>query len=286
MLLGQALLITPFSITYPFYLFSCFSVIAISVLYWIAQHLPLTETYLVLYYLVIAVLIVVPFVIHFFTRKRNIGTFSFVPLFSIFLFGLLLTFGISQTIGRSTQDSLFYVTMVLFILTSIFGLNNSFRTLVLDRNLGIKDRNSYVRKCKDDLLKKYLSTDASDSVNLLIYYLGSSLDAFVEGDFERSFMDSYKIVFDLNGKAFKAIYELPENKERQKHFSDIRNLLSHAHIRQRKAKEGTEETKKDFQKLKDVKKTLFRDTLDILKIVKFEFIEVALKKEQSPNKKG
>jgi hypothetical protein len=154
-------------------------------------------------------------------------------------------------------------------------MNLTFRTLTVNKKLGVRDRNRYLRKTKDDLKKK-AEKDVHADIDLLIYYLSSSLDSFIDGDFERSFMDAYKIAFDNRRKAFKTIYVLPEDKEREKHFSEIRNLLSHAHLEKRKKSEEDDETE-DLQKLKDLKKKLFRETLELLKIVKDEFIDVALK---------
>jgi hypothetical protein len=151
--------------------------------------------------------------------------------------------------------------------------------MVLNRELKIRDRNEYLRKNKDDLLEKYTSADAEADIDLLMYYLSSSLDSFVYGDFDRSFMDAYKIIFDSRGTAFKTIYTLPENKDRRKHFTDIRDILSHACITEKKKGEKETEEKKYIQKLKELKKGLFRETLELLKIVRFEFVEAALKKK-------
>jgi regulator of replication initiation timing len=278
MLIGQMLLTTTLSITYVFYMFSCFSVQAISLLYWIARHVPNTDVYLAVYGLVAASLVAIPLVVHLFTRKR-LEDFPMVPTFSIFFVGLLLTLGLSQTIEGSASDTFFGLTMLLFSITSIIGLNMSWRTLILYRELGISDRAKFMRNIKDEFLKRTSNEDTRNDVDLLMYYLRLSLDSFVEGNFDDSFMNAYKIAFDLNGKAFKAIYVLPENKDRQKRFSEIRHRLSHARISEKKTKETKEEKKKDLQKLKDAQKRLFQDNLDILRIVKSEFIEAALKKE-------
>jgi hypothetical protein len=278
MFMGQVFLFTPFSVSYFFYIFSCFSVIAISMLFWIAQHTPYEAIYVTIYGIAVGFLVAIPFVVHWLTRKR-IGTIPMVPMFSVFFFGLLIVLSTSQTASNTTFDTLFLLTIVLFIITSIFGLNITFRTMVLNRELGISDRNKYLRKTKDDLLEKYTNADTEADVDLLIYYLSSSLDSFVYGDFDRSFMDAYKIAFDSNGKAFKTIYILPENKERSDDFADIRHNLSHARITEKKKGKKETEEKKDLQKLKELKKGLFRKTLDLLKIVRYEFIEVALKKE-------
>jgi hypothetical protein len=213
------------------------------------------------------------------TRKR-FANLPLVPMFSVFSFEMVFVLEVSSSINSSAQDNLFQVSMLIFLIVSIFALNGSFRTLCLNRSLSISDRNKYLRKMKDSLLEKYESDEAHAKVDMLFYYLDSSLDSFVEGDFERSFNDAFKIAFDLNGKAFEAIYVLPENKERREHYSEIRNILSHARLSsKKKGAEKTEDEKKDFQRLKEVKKNLFRETLELLKIVKVEFVEVALKED-------
>lgn len=278
MLIGQMLLTTTLSITYVFYMFSCFSVQAISLLYWIARHVPFADVYLAMYGLGAALLVSTPLVVHLLTR-RKLGDFPMIPTFSFFFVCLLLTLGLSQTIEGRALDTFFGVTMLLFSITSIIGLNMSWRTLILHRELGISDRAKFIRNTKDGILKRTLNEDTRNDVDLLVYYLRLSLDSFVEGNFDDSFMNAYKIAFDLNGKAFKAIYMLPENKDRQERFTEIRHRLSHARITERKTKETREEMKKDLQKLKDARKRLFQDNLEILRIVKSEFIEAALKKE-------
>jgi len=280
MLIGQMLLTTTLSITYVFYMFSCFSVQAISLLYWVARHVPITDVYLAVYGLGAASLVSIPLVVHLFTRKR-LGDFPMIPTFSIFFVGLLLTLGLSQTVEGRTSDMFFGLTMLLFSITSIIGSNMSWRTLILHRELGISDRGKFIRNIKDEFLKRISDENTRNDVDLLMHYLRLSLDSFVEGNFDDSFMNAYKIAFDLNGKAFEAIFVLPENKDRQKRFSEIRHRLSHARISEKKTKEPkeTKEEKKDLQKLKDAQKRLFQDNLDILGIVKSEFIEAALRKE-------
>jgi len=232
-----------------------------------------SELAVLTYFVVVTALIAIPLAIHWLTKKR-IEIIPVIPIFSIFFFGLLIALSNAKTMSSTSYDSLFLLTIVLFSLTSIFGLNITYRTMMLNRELKISDRNQYLRKTKDDLMKKYTNTDAHADIDLLIYYLSSSLDSFVNGNFERSYMDAFKII-DNQGKAFRTIYTLPMNEEQWKHLGDIRNNLSHAHITEGK-KEGKEK-KEDLQKLKELKKGLFRETLDILKIVRFQFIDTALK---------
>lgn len=275
MFMGQVLLLTPLSAAYPFYIISFFYAIFISMMFWYVNNILYSDFSIALYLGLIILVIAVPLAAHWFTRKR-IKNISMFPIFSFFFAGSLIVFSSSPTISITSQNTLFHVTIILFSVTSVFGFNIAYRNMLLNKELKIRDGNEYLRRSKDDLLEKYTNSDDRADIDLLIYYLSSSLDSFVEGDFERSFMDAYKIVFDLSGKAFKNIYQLPENKERQKHFSEIRHHLSHAHISEGK-KENKNEEKRDLQKLKEIKKSLFRETLDILKIVRFEYIETALK---------
>lgn len=273
MFIGQVLLLTPFGFSYPIYTISFTEAIFVSLLIWFSSHVSSSELAVLTYFVVVTALIAIPLAIHWLTRKR-IDVIPMIPIFSIFFFGLLIALSNAKTMPSTSYDSLFLSTIVLFILTSIFGLNMAYRTMMLNRELKISDRNQYLRKTKDDLMKKYTNTDAHADIDLLIYYLSSSLDSFVYGNFERSYMDAFKII-DNQGKAFRTIYTLPMNEEQWKHLGDIRNKLSHARITE--GKKERKEEKEDLQKLKELKKGLFRETLDILKIVRFQFIDTALK---------
>ena len=274
MLMGQVLLLSPFGFSYPFYTFSFAEAMFISVLIWLFSHVPFSELAVLIYFVVVAALIAVPLTMHWLTRKIILAI-PMIPIFSIFFFGLLIVLSNAKTVSSVSYDLLFLLTIVLFILTSIFGLNITYRTMMLRRELRINDRNRYLRKTKEDLLKKYPKTDAHSDIDLLIYYFSSSLDSFVYGDFDRSYMDAFKII-ENRGTAFKTIYTLPMNEEQWKHLKDIRNNLSHARITEGKKEEEVD--KEELQKLKELKKGLFRETLEILKTVRFQLIDAALKK--------
>jgi hypothetical protein len=277
MFAGQVLLITPFSVTYPFYLASFFEAIYLSVFFWLSSHVPSFELSVLIFSIVVVALIAVPLTIHWLTKKI-LGTIPMIPVFSIFFFGLMITLSNAKTVSSSTYDTLFLLTVVLFILTSIFGMNMAYRTSRLNRELKISDRIGYLRKVKDALLKKYTTPDVHSDIDLLTYYLSSSLDSFAYGDFDRSYMDAFKII-DNRGTAFKTIYTLPLNEEQWKHLSDIRNNLSHARISEGRKDEAEE--KEMLRKLRKLRKELFRETLELLKIVRFQFLDAASKNEDS-----
>ena len=113
---------------------------------------------------------------------------------------------------------------------------------------------------KEKLLKMF--HDLETDVDLIIYYFNSSLERFIEGDFRSSFMDSYKIVFDNEGSPFAKIFVLPNLKEKLKSYSEIRAILVHAKGR------GA-----NLQKIMKTQKKLIERNLELLKIVKFEYLE-------------
>lgn len=242
--------------------------------------MPYSEFAESIYLIVVTVLIAIPLVTHKLTRRR-IGTIHIIPIFSVFFLGLLITLSSTQTLSNTSFEVLFMLAILLFTSTSILGLNMAYRTITLNRELKIGDRNQYLRKAKEDLLKRYNSTDAKPDIDLLIYYLSSSLDSFVYGDLDRSFMDAFKII-DNKGTAFKTIYTLHLDEKQWKHLKDIRDRLSHARIRQDKK----EEEKEILQILKKLRKTLFRETLEVLRIVHFEFINVALEDQEPRTRKS
>jgi len=165
------------------------------------------------------------------------------------------------------------VTILLFVITSVLGLNNAYRTLILNKKLRINNRNTFLLKTKEGLKTKYKGEDEQADIDLLTYYLSSSIDSFVYGDFDRSFMDAFKII-DNQGTAFARIYVLKIGETEWKRLRDIRNNLSHAKISG--DKEDLEEGQ--LKALKDLKKNLFQETLNLLIKVRFDFIDKALEK--------
>ena len=273
MFLGQTLLIMPYGhfISYYFYLVSCVFGSGITLLLWFFQHALTSLSYIGIYFGFWASLVIIITLSHYFTCKRD-GAPSLLGAFSIFFFGLLFVFGTSKTISQSVYDQLFFLTLALFVFTGVFGVNQLFRGAMLKKELKIINRETYPSQVKDELMKK---TNACEGeVDLLAYYLKSALNSFVEGDYERSFMDAYKIVFDNKRKAFEHIYVLPENTERQQYFANIRDALSHA---KHSIKGKKENDKERLDRIKESKKKLYKSTLELLKIVKFEFIDSALK---------
>jgi len=270
MFVGQLFLATPFGhlISYYFYLVSIVVGMGIALFLWFSQNSHNFPIYVVVW-----ALLTTAFAISHFLTSKKAGIPPFTGVFSFFLFVLLFVFSIPKNFSPSAYDLLFFLTLALFIINGIFCSNQLFRATVLKKELGFSNRESFVDKTKDELLGKpnVLESD----VDLLVYYLKSSLDAFVQGDLERSFMDAFKIAFDNQGKPFEGIYRLPEDVGRQQHYADIRDCLSHA---KHTPKDKDEQQKERLKRIKEVKKNLYKETLKLLRVVKIEFIDAAIKK--------
>jgi hypothetical protein len=115
------------------------------------------------------------------------------------------------------------------------------------------------RNFEENLYGKVESSDA----DLILYYFKSSVDQFIHGDFESSFLHAYKIIFD---KAFDRLHKIEAVNAKRKPFKHIRNALAHAKVIG------------DVKELRKLKKQLYTRNLEILKIVKFEFMDALCRK--------
>lgn len=281
MLIGQIFLVTSFGQAYFFYFYSFFLAITFSVLFWLASHLALDASYvLLLFIVIIAGLSIITLIIHVKTRKR-VGTIPLIPVYSISFLGLILVLSTSgnnvNVITSASFSDLFILTIVLFIITSIFGLNIAYRTLIVNKKLKISNYKRYAINVKEELRAKYKDKDSEADIDLLTYYLSSALEAFIYGDFDRGYMDAFKII-DNKGTAFGRIYTPNISDSDCKRFNETRKYLSHAKIK------GENEVKTQrLADLREIKKGLFNETLDILEFIRFNFIDKALSKESAPN---
>lgn len=254
MLTGQFSAIYYYGFSYWLYFISCVISFGLSLFVWMTRHFPFWDAY----FLALVVLVLILSVSHVKTR-RWLRAYPMFNMFSIFLFGLLILLSPSE-ITPMSSDWMFALTLFLFIFVAVQTLNMTYRNRILNKELKISNIEDYIEKNKARLLKKF--DDAKSDVDLLFYYFSSSSERFIEGDFSSSFMDAYKIVFDTEGKAFAKIYALPDVRRRMKPYSHTRAILAHAKGRGAKLPE-----------IKQIQKELLDRTLDLLKIVKFEFID-------------
>jgi len=260
MIVGQFAVFLPSSWAYYVYLVSFVLSIAFVNLIWL--FLRLQPLLVAIYPLSTLLLVGLAYFIHHRT-KETISSKVELVIFSVFSFGLILALSNWSAVPQLTADLLYLGGLVLFVVVSIFNLNTSYRANLLNSKLNMQDRVSMFRIYKRKLREK----DKSSDIDLILYYFKSSTEQFVKGDFENSFMDAYKILFD---KAFDKLHKIQNINLRRKPFKDIRNALAHAKV------------VKDVEKLREMKKHLCSNNLEILRIAKSEFMDV-LSRESSEN---
>jgi hypothetical protein len=263
MLTGQLSTVTSYSLAYFLYYASYFVSTIVALYIWMSSRFPFFDIYL----LSLLVIFATVFVAHFKTRKRP-GVFPLFPVISISIFGLLIALS-SGSITGQTADWLFGISFLLFTFVTIQCLNSTYRTRILNKKLHIVSVEDYCSDRENKLIERFNA--AIPDVDLLLYYLRSALNRFVNGDLEGSYMDAFKIVFDEQGQAFKQIFILSDVNKKAKPYSETRAILTHAKGRGAALK-----------KIKEEKFELFDKTLDLLEIVKEEFIEESLRKPTKP----
>lgn len=256
---GQIFLSTPFGhiMPYYFYLVSIIVGMNIALLLWFEQNMVISTVALTIWIAIWVASTAVFATVHYLTFKKAIDP-QLMRIFSFFLFGLLFVFASPKAYSPLSYNLLFFLTLVLFILNGVFCSNQLFRATIIKKELGFANRENYVSKTKDDLLK--IPNISEKDVDLLVYYLKSSLNAFVQGDLEKSFMDAFKIAFDNHGKSFEGIYTLPEDIARHQHYANIRDSLSHA---KHTPKNKNEQQKEKIIRLEEMKKSLYMENLKI-----------------------
>jgi hypothetical protein len=142
---------TQYSFVYWLYLVSCALSVAIASFLWVLTHpdffyvLPIS----------IGLLLAGMFVAHFKTYKNN-KPFDNSATLSMFLFGLVIALG-NGNLNSPSSDILFWISMVLYALISIPNLNASYRILILNKKLKIRNIDDYLRSTKEQILKIYAS---------------------------------------------------------------------------------------------------------------------------------
>jgi len=261
MIAGQLLVGYQYSFTYPLYFLSCSLSVAVALFFWTAIR------GISVFYLLIIPYLAIVIIVHLMIRERQV-MFDNSSTFSIILFALMFVLS-SGSLSQSAIDTFFGASIVLFSLVAIPLLNTAYRTAILNRELKIRNIDDYIENSRKKLLAKFSAK--SEDVEMLLYYTEHALNSFIEGYFEESFMEAYKIVFDDQREAFKEIYILPKTSEGAK-FSEIRAKLAHAKGR-----------KSNLKEVKENKKKLYKNTLHLIKILKLEFIDKAIdSKLESP----
>lgn len=135
------------------------------------------------------------------------------------------------TIGSLT---VFLVLICGYIAFSIQGLNTTYRAKLLDKMLD-KQPSLGLGSIKKALTAKY--PNDNDFVELILFLLKSSLDNFVFGDYEQSYLDFYRVIndqfmLDNNVGIVKAKTVALKHKSKTdlNDYRKIRTFLTHGYL--------------------------------------------------------
>lgn len=210
----------------------------------------------------------IPMIAQRYVYKKDLTTptvyESTMIMFLFYLFGAVLFSSIPQFTPQTTIDFIFWAGIVVFIIVSVQITNIAFRVKILNEKLKIRNRIRKVETYERILEKKTKYNE--DDVDFILFYLKKSFENFIAGNFEGSFESAFKILFDeYRGQyVFKNIHQIRNYKGRRRKYAKIRNSLVHARAR------STQKT----EDLKKVRKELFENALDLLEIVKFEYMDI------------
>jgi len=154
----------------------------------------------------------------------------------------------------------------VYMAFSLLGLNVTYRAKQLDETLHTEEFSLRIEGIETRLKSKY--ANSQESINLVSFLLRSAMDDFIYGDYERSFLDSYRIINDKIIVAPQPVDPLPVTRKKASEetldeYRRIRVFLVHGFLQERKSKL---ETPINVSDVIWARKVLFKKTLDLIKL--------------------
>jgi len=215
-------------------------------------------------------LLVLPFIIlgiHLYTKKKYYLISNINQIVSMVLVPLLFILSIflpnPSLLNNDARLLIFCLFILFFISFSIPNLNKKNYESVLCKNLQC---NSII-----NLLLKYsksftnISTIKQSDKDLMFLYFSEGIESFIEGDLYGAFLSIFKLCLEGTFNKYATINNYEDIKKK---YVEIRDSLSHAKI---------SDYFKSADDLKNIRKSLYEPTLDIIKISKFEFMDKVIK---------
>ena len=190
-------------------------------------------------------------------RMTRVGGMMIAPFFLI----MSVIFSIPDLMTIPLESILIVVSSLIFLYTtfSVLGLNVAYRTKLVNEKLGIKDFNSHLTHLGAELLKKY--PHKKETVNFFSFVLRSEVDDFIYGDYERSYLDGYRIIHDKIIRSPKTIVLNRVDRDTLNEYRRIRVFLVHGFLKER---ESSLETPIQIEDVIWARKVLFKKTLDLI----------------------
>jgi hypothetical protein len=192
-------------------------------------------------------------------RITHVGGTMIAPFFLV----MSAVFSIPDLMSVSLESVLVVVASLIFLYTafSVLGLNVSYRTKRLNNKLGIKDIYSHLKNLEARLLEKY--PRERETVNFFSFVLGSAIDDFIYGDYDKSFLDCYRIIKDKIIRSPRTIVQRRVDQDTLDEYRRIRVFLVHGHLIER----GSQlETPIEVKDIIGARKILVQKTLDLIQL--------------------
>lgn len=200
-------------------------------------------------------------------RMTRVGGGIIAPFFLV----MSMTFSNPESMSVADPGPLIVVSVLIFLYLafSVLGLNVAFRTELLNKKLGAKDFASKLTHLERELFNRH--PRKRQTVNFLSFVLRSSVNDFIYGDYDRSFLDSYRIIHDTIIRNPKAIVEKKADEKTLDEYRRIRVFLVHGFLKEKKS--GLE-VPIQVEDVVWARKVLFQKTIDLIELAYYVTAEI------------
>ena len=263
MVIGLFAVFVPYSFAFPVCFISSVASPAFIILIWFTQKGFLGTPFPMLAMLAVAGTWILAQLKTF--KKNLLSTRQLeiiLVLFSFYSFSGIVAFSNPGLTIQPTEDMMFIFGLILFWIVSLQITNMTLRAYLINKILNTSNRLKLLEQYRNKLEKKVDAKQYTiNQVDFMLYYLAPALEEFILGNFEGSYENAFKIVFD---EEFDKIYKVQDYDKKRPTFAHIRNTLAHAQAHSAKIKK--------VEDIRNVKNRLFDDTQSLLIIVK-EFMD-------------
>ena len=231
---------------------------AISVYYLASYSLPALQGSIIAS--AIPVVLTLPF--HLATRMRNMvfnrpmssaSRLSFGLASSIFfLFAPIVLASVHIELNYAYIVALFSMLQIAYVLSSLHLVNTTYRYRMLCRKLNVSSIQGKEKEIWRVIERKF--SRQQNDVDLLRYYYKETINSFLEGAYEESFLSGYQMICERT-VADPKNYISDKRDGTPESFSEIRTILMHSRRK---------ETEIDVKTIRDTKRKLPQYCVELL----------------------
>jgi len=157
----------------------------------------------------------------------------------------------STELNLPNRVTVYCMLLPFYAATSMIYVNSMYRYRLLCKKLNLKRIEPELFKLWDRIERKFVNQ--SENIDLLRYYFHNALAWFIGGDYEKAFMDGYKVIREPT--VVDPTKYVNDKRKNKRSFSEVRTILMHSKRR---------ELKIDVKIIREVKRNLPQDCVDLL----------------------